>query len=1254
MRILLAILGVLLMLELGVGPADVRQWGSWTLRLVFPSRDVTGAKVLCLAGGLALTFYYLVVAASHRHCGRSSAIATASRACSPRVLSPRADKTPISSTARSHSSACEARAAVPATPGPVAALGPTPLQPMVEYELPQLKLANECQSPGISSSSSSSASNSIHVNGKEPIPFENDLFKGQLLFLVRDSTPSSTASATTNKRGALRTNWSHLFNDRRRTLWIQVQGQFKRVPPPDTMLFLAAEVTSPLVVGFWTRKLIDVLASVMKKIARNVHIAFGEASDSDELPHAAFPLYECADEVVETPVDPSDVTSIARAPMLGVENFGESPQQRDLRVRGSARKTFALDRVYTFQCYTMYADLAQWQIANLPGMPEIPLKKLIGDQPVRLAAYMAPASGAGATPVVQHSSAVKDYLFCFSVRYSEEAKRARAASNSAYGSLTPSMRSSSSSSATAPPVLCSPTASSLRCTLLQEQQQSPRVPALVCDEDSNASDASADCTDETQALPQKLVQHEQALQTLKFALPMWIEQVDRVAGNRKVSYLFSVEEQPPVEGTTAVSNVVGHRYSVVRSAATIKNALLLLQDADVDAEADEARSGSSSTAASVTRSHEDEFRKLLVESREFLYETISSETLALADALQKIASTNALPTSSSAGSAGHRLARLKKAMLYHCLKSSGTLPSVRAPQDIGIQLTQAKRERMDIICECGVYRVHMPRLLRQEWLVLTTSDVLFFRSYSMRACKSVPITELLRVQAVDTAHVLNPEGTDRDSDGDIDCTGWHCVELHLLCEIVTVFFDSKRARRQFVASLNQIALLRARPGCLSTLRALETQALPLCLNRRNMLSELGASAGLFTATTSADATTARVSPLVLVRDALEKGLAMYEMDAKTRRSSDLLPFLDAVELLADMVLPGGDDAVVLSANSTSAADVTTAVLSPPVPQPWAAASSAVLPFSHEEKLAFALNLYHVLYIHATLVFAMPMSHFQWKKMQSVPCYIIGRAPHRQWRVTLDMIENELLRVSATAPGGTSTSSSVLTRPNGAAGSARKLLSLGKSSSSSNGAGTIDGSAPRHLAITHPDFRTSFALQMNCSPGTHVMRVYDASQRIHEQLNATCARFLSRELRMDAAERTVWLPRVVKWRQQDFLPRTTRNKKDASAALAAITTGIGASTDARTFYCLQKLLGFLEEPQRDRVQTLLLGAGKSARILYDSFWTEPSSGSANASNASSIKLRSTKSERSPTKPSGAANTSAPQSATSARQFFQAFF
>ncbi|KAF1784706.1 hypothetical protein GQ600_15926 [Phytophthora cactorum] len=141
------------------------------------------------------------------------------------------------------------------------------------------------------------------------------------------------------------------------------------------------------------------------------------------------------------------------------------------------------------------------------------------------------------------------------------------------------------------------------------------------------------------------------------------------------------------------------------------------------------------------------------------------------------------------------------------------------------------------------------------------------------------------------------------------------------------------------------------------------------------------------------------------------------------------------------------------------------------------------------------------------------------------------------------------------------------------------------------------------------FRSTAHLQ---HPNNRIMRVYDGGQKLNEQLNATCTTFLSREVRLNEVNRVIYLPRICEWyrvghsneggEDQDDSRRmgtpTQRRRHRSSSGVAALPT-------SRGFYCLQRLLGYMEVEQRHRAMHLLLGAGEECRFVFDEFWTKPS-------------------------------------------------
>ncbi|OQR82117.1 hypothetical protein THRCLA_11133 [Thraustotheca clavata] len=227
----------------------------------------------------------------------------------------------------------------------------------------------------------------ITMNSIEPVPFENDLFRGHVYFLVKTDPPHW--------------KWHFLFNGRRRMFWIQVQGQFKK--QPKGVIYLGGELPDRIALGFFTRSLASVIMSIIQTLVKAVHYAFG---DANELPHCAFPLYQSVDEMVITP-------SNEQPPVLGQESFGESKQEHQKRMKTPlGTETYDLSATYTFHFHTMYVDLTQWKIINLPGMKDVPLTTFFEAHPLRLVCY-------DVVPGKHHAKALKEYVFCFSVTYTE-------------------------------------------------------------------------------------------------------------------------------------------------------------------------------------------------------------------------------------------------------------------------------------------------------------------------------------------------------------------------------------------------------------------------------------------------------------------------------------------------------------------------------------------------------------------------------------------------------------------------------------------------------------------------------------------------------------------------------------------------------------------------------------------------------------------------------------------------------------------
>ncbi|DAZ99936.1 TPA: hypothetical protein N0F65_008743 [Lagenidium giganteum] len=1113
----------------------LQEWlflGCWVLyRAVFPSQNVTWLKVVCVFSGIALSALQFLHKRIEDGDDADDGNADPNKGVLPGwslpAKSPSVHPLPLNNKVPTK---CDqprevnldllhqTDAMLRATDDITSSQSPAP-------EVPQLWLVDDV------------SQRRCAVNEKEPIAFETEWFKGTFLLMVRDTR------ATKEQQQA--STWAHLFGNKRRSLWVQVQGTLKApLAVPKAKVFVAAELptTTRVSFPFWTQKIVNLLIAVTKKFAPHVHISFGPETDATtstasdagnvELAHAAFPLFQSVDELVVTP--PGSVP-----PALGKDVLGESPSDRTKRMSTPQTTELAIGSVYTFQFYTMYADLAQWRIVNVPGLPEMPLTKIIGDNGLRLAAYGLAEPTAQSSATTVHRNAFKRYLFSFSIHHRNSA--------SSIGVTRPATVATSTSlpspgSNTDKPKILTPKS---KLTTVPRAKDSPPVLSSHIERDNVPSQRALELLRSKfkSSSPSSLrglltVEKVAQLDGMSFRLDQWVEVVDRVAGNRKVSYLFEVEQA----GSEASSV---ERRTVLRSASTVKDALLTMDWSDVTA--------SDSSNQSKAASDSSEWKKLTVESREFLYDTINKETEGVAHVLQQIA--NHQPRSN--------LARLQQAVLHSCLTSTGKLPRMRCHQELGVQLSTAKREQMDIIMEKGVYRMHSASFMRQEWLILTTSELQLFRSFTVRPCKTIVFGHILAVKAAEPESVLaNTSPTDTDTHSN----RWFCVQVHLVTEVVTLFMESDALRAQFLTTLTQLIRLSAKssqatvssvPTPCVTIDALNGQ---FCLNRRNPLTEL--------ASTKAARSSLSSTVIVHVAELLKKGLRLYSTTnypnapvIEPKQVPELLAFLDGVERLSGVSLH---------------------------------AASGAWPSTHEEKLSFALNLHQLVYVHCTLVFGFPTNHAQWKKFQTLLVYSLG-APNERIHLALVDIEHILLR-SRMTNGGSIHPESALKNAVPLPGPTQPQL--------------------EQLCIDQPDFRAVLALQSNASPKTtNLLQVYSWDSFVHNELNQACTRFLASDLIVvEDVDRMILLPRICEWYLDDFcVSRTqisagkpTGDELSGGAASGTASTGNGTNSliaASRSFVCLQKLLGFLEASQHDTVHRLLFKSGMPAQIKFHRFWTQ---------------------------------------------------
>ncbi|GMF40822.1 unnamed protein product [Phytophthora lilii] len=990
---------------------------------------------------------------------------------------------------------------------------------------------------------------------------------GHQLFLMDECRPTGRTSVLLTAAQRLQVETQHFqgqvgVSAGVRSCAVQVQGRFTRNVPVNGKVFVALELPVDAKELAWG---VRMLLAVVKKSWKccGAHLSRGEDKKEEhgdvELPHVAIPLLACEHL------------------RFGAELDGERKvcQQEEKRQVNS----YSVGKMYTLE-----AEIVDWRYRLLVATVLAVLKRIptgwTSWPPFHLAAYLVipPSKRSQHTHrKLRHTTANKRYLFCFSMHRQEQSQLQANAQRLRI--LLPQDGQFPEFDVGSPIALCSGK---------NQRGGVPLAHAEAC---------------------RRIAEDARALGRLHFSLDVWIEFVDRVAGRRKVGYLMEV-----------VDIAQQRRRTVMRSATTIKNALLLLRlEHQLDRKETERETGIAEVDEQGEEQVEEpvDFQNLTVESREYRYEQIEHETCAVAHVLDTVA---------SKPSQGRRRWRqpqrcyqnqLEKATLYRCLMSPSRLPSVPSYHAIGVQIDEKQHLAMNVVCETGIYRLHgagdgTTPLLRQEWFIVSADNLHFFRSFSVSPSLSVPVTHVLNVSSTDRVRLLNGNKPADAHHEDGAVPRWYCIEIHLVLEIITLFVETLEVRDRLVASLQPLPIdecdlnVQSTPAKeprseavaaspLFSPMVLNSQSQPVCLNQRS---------SRFVNTPCDYA--GSLTTLKLVQECLEEGLKVFalgEVAARLRiNRATVLRFLDKVEQLNELHL-----------------------------------DKAAVEMTHNDRLALGLNMYHTLFIHAVLVFGYPRSHEQWKLLQTVPCYLVHANNHTESvRVTLADIQRVILRcpvpvtLEASSLKRSLSQNALMDLAIGGGdainGLCRTVLGVAwtpvlPSSSSYAAVKKTPLPIPAGLAIDHTDARTSLVLQTNSSPPipktTGIVRVYDGGQQVNEQLNATCTDFLSRELRLDEVNRVIYLPRVCEWyhighRDEDdndqddgasrrMGPLSQRRRRSSSGSVG----GVAALPKSRGFYCLQRLLGFMEVEQHHHVMHLLHGAGEECRFVFDDFWTRPS-------------------------------------------------
>lgn len=580
--------------------------------------------------------------------------------------------------------------------------------------------------------------------------------------------------------------------------------------------------------------------------------------------------------------------------------------------------------------------------------------------------------------------------------------------------------------------------------------------------------------DETMFLNQE---NAQRLRELSFSYLCWLEEVDVATGVRRVHYVFSVKRKE--DGGS-------HQLAVV-SAYALRVLLV----------------GHKGKKRQIKRDEGLHSLRFHSQSRIGSYSTISDEAFVITQRLEKLVEQSYAvdderdesPASLDDNELHHRDSSFDldddlsfQSALYQCFSQRSQLQAPQStnatcsPSKLGVNLSKRDREDLRVVFEGVVYRYYSESFLRQEVLFVTPEELLFYRSYSSSSEKNVPCSRVIGVQSVKMPR----------ADG-IDEKCAFVFQINTFAEEIVLCVGTEHARNSWIRVLLQHCHPHANFDhslhdaqmhiCYAASKPLKP-ASRIILNARALFPRQMGN------TTTADA-------LKIVEETLKRALRIHK--AERLSVVDILEFLNAASALRTIDL-----------------------------------QAVQREFSHEQKMAFYLNLYHAVLAHAMISHGFPRGKSQWEFFLTHMCYSVGmqEGTHKhQVSLSLAEIEHVVLR----------------NRMPRAELPHLRLHFLQE----------LHASRLSDLGISHPDFRLVFALVMNQEERQEIV-IYE-SEKVHDQLNALAKKVLRNCVDVHATDKaTVYLPRICEWYRLDF--------------------GGGGSP----LYCVRKLLGFLEEHVQQEV------------------------------------------------------------------------
>eukprot|EP00752_Nemacystus_decipiens_P007824 g6989.t1 len=278
----------------------------------------------------------------------------------------------------------------------------------------------------------------IYANADGPFEFENDFFKGSMLFLVKGDPPDP--------------RWAAHFEgpNSNRAFEMQIQGKLKLLPKGE--VYMGGELGERPKQGLVTQTVSKIVMSFAKQMVKSLHYSFGERrAPSDpmdaESPHVTFPLYRVMDWFVVTP-------EAETPPSLGGA-LAESAEERTARRGGKSPDiVWSTDVTYTMAFHSNIVNFQDWAVTDIPGQGSLDLNTFLCKQPVSVVVYDFTAASASATA---HRARDKSYMFRCTISNDSPGLIARPASAAA--GVTPAASVGAKNAALSPTTASSTSAS---------------------------------------------------------------------------------------------------------------------------------------------------------------------------------------------------------------------------------------------------------------------------------------------------------------------------------------------------------------------------------------------------------------------------------------------------------------------------------------------------------------------------------------------------------------------------------------------------------------------------------------------------------------------------------------------------------------------------------------------------------------------------------------------------------------------------